>query len=84
MFKILLQKMIDNIMRFIYFYKAGSFQRQYREGQRSGLPTPILRVANVFTIDGEGIRYGRMYRTAGYHAHTLIWYVHHFKKITRD
>ncbi|EZA60301.1 Dual oxidase maturation factor, partial [Ooceraea biroi] len=45
----------------------------FREGQRRGLPIPILWIAEYFVIDGEGIRYGRFYRTAGWYCHILLW-----------
>lgn len=52
---------------------AGRIQREFREGQRIGLPLPILWIVDYFIIDGEGFRYGRFYRTAGWYAHIAIW-----------
>lgn len=52
---------------------AGLFNREFRAGQRKGLPYPILWVAEYFTIDGEGIRWGRHYLQAGYYAHIMVW-----------
>ncbi|XP_070167075.1 dual oxidase maturation factor 1-like isoform X2 [Polyergus mexicanus] len=52
---------------------AGLLQRTFREGQRRGLPIPILWIAEYFVIDGEGIRFGRFYRTAGWYCHILLW-----------
>ncbi|KAL6444750.1 hypothetical protein ACFW04_002070 [Cataglyphis niger] len=52
---------------------AGLLQRTFREGQRRGLPIPILWIAEYFIIDGEGIRFGRFYRTAGWYCHILLW-----------
>lgn len=52
---------------------AGRFQRQYREAQFRGLPLPILWVAEYFTFDGEGIRWGRHYRQAGWYSHIVLW-----------
>lgn len=52
---------------------AGLFNREYREAQLKGLPYPILWVAEYFTIDGEGIRFGRYYRQAGFYSHLMIW-----------
>ncbi|KAL6256110.1 hypothetical protein P5V15_012234 [Pogonomyrmex californicus] len=52
---------------------AGLLQRTFREGQRKGLPIPILWIAEYFVIDGEGIRFGRFYRTAGWYCHILLW-----------
>ncbi|KAG7211270.1 hypothetical protein KM043_010577 [Ampulex compressa] len=52
---------------------AGLLQRSLREAQRRGLPIPILWIAEYFTIDGEGIRFGRFYRTAGWYCHILLW-----------
>lgn len=34
----------------------------YRRAQNQGTPYPILWVAEYFTLDGEGIRFGRHYR----------------------
>ncbi|KAH0955029.1 hypothetical protein HN011_004642 [Eciton burchellii] len=52
---------------------AGLLQRTFREGQKKGLPIPILWIAEYFIIDGEGIRFGRFYRTAGWYCHILLW-----------
>ncbi|XP_029177797.1 dual oxidase maturation factor 1-like [Nylanderia fulva] len=52
---------------------AGLLQRSFREGQRKGLPIPILWIVEYFVIDGEGIRFGRFYRTAGWYCHILLW-----------
>ncbi|XP_015602556.1 dual oxidase maturation factor 1 [Cephus cinctus] len=52
---------------------AGLVQRTFRESQRKGLPLPILWIAEYFTLDGEGIRFGRFYRTAGWYTHILLW-----------
>lgn len=47
--------------------------REYRDAQLKGSPFPILWIAEYFTIDGEGIRWGRFYRQAGYFTHCLLW-----------
>ncbi|KAK7493337.1 hypothetical protein BaRGS_00015463, partial [Batillaria attramentaria] len=52
---------------------AGRFQQEYRAAQFRGLPLPILWVAEYFTFDGEGIRWGRHYRQAGWYSHILLW-----------
>ncbi|CAL1536658.1 unnamed protein product [Lymnaea stagnalis] len=52
---------------------AGQFNREYRAAQLRGLPLPILWVAEYFTIDGEGIRWGRHYRQAGWYSHIILW-----------
>ncbi|XP_046400601.1 dual oxidase maturation factor 1-like [Ischnura elegans] len=52
---------------------AGRFQQEFRAAQRRGLPLPILWLAEYFTIDGEGFRIGRFYRTAGWYAHVALW-----------
>ncbi|XP_041362682.1 dual oxidase maturation factor 1-like isoform X2 [Gigantopelta aegis] len=52
---------------------AGRFSQQYRAAQFRGLPLPILWVAEYFTFDGEGIRWGRFYRQAGWYTHILLW-----------
>jgi len=54
---------------------AGLLQKTFRKGQRRGLPFPILWIAEYFVIDGEGIRFGRFYRTAGWYCHILLWLV---------
>jgi hypothetical protein len=56
-------------------FAAGLLQRTFREGQKKGLPIPILWIAEYFIIDGEGIRFGRFYRTAGWYCHILLWSV---------
>jgi len=52
---------------------AGRFNREFRAAQFRGLPLPILWAAEYFTFDGEGIRWGRHYRTAGWYAHIVLW-----------
>uniref|UniRef100_A0A1Y1LRP2 Dual oxidase maturation factor 1 n=1 Tax=Photinus pyralis TaxID=7054 RepID=A0A1Y1LRP2_PHOPY len=52
---------------------AGLLQRQFRAAQYRGVPLPILWIIDYFVIDGEGYRFGRFYRTAGWYTHILIW-----------
>ncbi|KAK3868886.1 hypothetical protein Pcinc_025744, partial [Petrolisthes cinctipes] len=52
---------------------AGNIQREFRAAQFRGTPLPILWIAEYFTFDGEGIRFGRHYRTAGWYAHMCVW-----------
>ncbi|CAD5124033.1 DgyrCDS12337 [Dimorphilus gyrociliatus] len=52
---------------------AGLVNREFRDAQIKGTPYPILWVAEYFTLDGEGIRWGRYYRQSGYYTHILIW-----------
>lgn len=52
---------------------AGVFQQEFRKAQYHGTPTPILWVAEYFLIDGEGFRFGRFYRTAGWFTHIALW-----------
>ncbi|XP_052769782.1 dual oxidase maturation factor 1-like isoform X2 [Mya arenaria] len=53
---------------------AGPFNQEYRAAQFRGLPLPILWIAEYFTFDGEGIRWGRHYRQAGWFAHISLWF----------
>lgn len=48
-------------------------QQEFRAAQYRGLPLPILWIVDYFVIDGEGQRYGRFYRTAGWYTHILMW-----------
>ncbi|XP_031827942.2 dual oxidase maturation factor 1-like isoform X1 [Nomia melanderi] len=59
--------------RFGFGPDAGLLQRNFRSAQRRGAPISILWVAEYFVIDGEGIRFGRFYRTAGWYCHILLW-----------
>lgn len=52
---------------------AGRYNQEFRELQRKGSPYPILWVAEYFTLDGEGVRWGRHYLLAGYYAHIMLW-----------
>eukprot|EP00732_Lithocolla_globosa_P005182 Lithocolla_globosa_v1_NODE_5197_length_1284_cov_98.274207.p1 type:complete len:383 gc:universal NODE_5197_length_1284_cov_98.274207:100-1248(+) len=52
---------------------SNRFNREFRAAQYQGMPTPILGVAEFFTLDGESIRWGRYYRQSGYFAHMFIW-----------
>lgn len=53
--------------------QAGHFNQEFREAQVRGTPLPILWIAEYFTFDGEGIRFGRNYRIAGWYTHILLW-----------
>jgi len=59
--------------RFGFGPYAGVLQQSFRQAQNRGLPLPILWVVDYFTMDGEGLRYGRHYRTAGWYAHIAMW-----------
>lgn len=52
---------------------AGHIQQQFRAAQIRGLPLPILWIVDYFVIDGEGFRFGRFYRTAGWYTHIVMW-----------
>ncbi|BFZ17895.1 hypothetical protein BsWGS_20934 [Bradybaena similaris] len=52
---------------------AGQFNQQFRAAQLRGVPLPILTVAEYFTLDGEGLRWGRYYRQAGWYSHIALW-----------
>jgi len=52
---------------------AGRISREFRAAQYRGLPLPILWVAEYFTLDGELIRWGRSYRTAGWFTNEVLW-----------
>jgi len=53
--------------------QSATINQEFRAAQRKGLPYPILWVAEYFTFDGEGIRWGRNYRTAGWYTHIMLW-----------
>lgn len=53
---------------------AGQIQQDFRAAQHRGVPYPILWVAEYFTYDGEGFRFGRHYRLSGWYAHMCIWF----------
>ena len=52
---------------------ASAVNQEFRDAQFRGTPYPILWIAEYFTIDGEGIRWGRFYRQAGFYAHIMMW-----------
>jgi len=54
-------------------FVAGRIQQEFREAQFRGLPLPILWVAEYFTLDGELIRWGRSFRTAGWFTYIVLW-----------
>ena len=56
-----------------FHFPAGLINREFRESQLRGTPLPILWIAEYFTIDGEGIRWGRHYLQAGWYAHIMMW-----------
>ncbi|XP_072039205.1 dual oxidase maturation factor 1-like [Amphiura filiformis] len=53
---------------------AGRIQREFRAAQWKGLPYPILWIAEYFTLDGEGIRWGRYYRWGGFYTLIVLWF----------
>ncbi|XP_064475303.1 dual oxidase maturation factor 1-like isoform X2 [Ornithodoros turicata] len=57
----------------LFFSLAGHYNQDFRAAQVRGAPFPILWIAEYFTFDGEGIRFGRHYRTAGWYTHILLW-----------
>jgi len=59
--------------RFGYGPYAGRIAREFRSAQYRGLPLPILWVAEYFVLDGELIRWGRSFRTAGWFANEVLW-----------
>lgn len=48
--------------------------QELRAAQFKGLPLPILWIAEYFVVDGELIRWGRSFRTAGWFAWQVLWY----------
>ncbi|XP_063987740.1 dual oxidase maturation factor 1-like [Diachasmimorpha longicaudata] len=59
--------------RFGFGPNSGHLQRTFREAQRRGTPIPIIWIVDYLIIDGENIRFGRFYRTAGWYCHILLW-----------
>jgi dual oxidase maturation factor 1 len=59
--------------RFGFGKYAGQFSKDFRAASERGVPLPILQIAEYFTFDGEGIRFGRYYRLAGWYSHLLMW-----------
>ncbi|RWS13818.1 Dual oxidase maturation factor 1-like protein [Dinothrombium tinctorium] len=59
--------------RFGFGAEAGRIQREYKAAKDRGVPLPIMSIAEYFTIDGDGIRFGRFYRLAGWYTHILMW-----------
>nr|XP_002123520.2 dual oxidase maturation factor 1-like isoform X2 [Ciona intestinalis]XP_018670860.1 dual oxidase maturation factor 1-like isoform X1 [Ciona intestinalis] len=52
---------------------SGRINQEFRDAQYRGVPLPIQWVAEYFTLDGELIRWGRSYRTAGWFANEVLW-----------
>mmetsp|Transcript_12924 Transcript_12924/g.31953 ORF Transcript_12924/g.31953 Transcript_12924/m.31953 type:complete len:352 (-) Transcript_12924:43-1098(-) len=57
--------------RFGFGMFSNRLNQGFRRGQYRGLPLPILYVAEWLTFDGDGIRWGRYYRLAGYYSFIL-------------
>lgn len=45
----------------------------YKHALKTGLPFPILTVAEYFSLGQEGFAWGGQYRAAGYCASILLW-----------
>lgn len=52
---------------------SGEMGASYRAGLERGLPFPILRVAEYFTLGQEGFTWGGNYRHAGYYTAVFLW-----------
>lgn len=52
---------------------AGEIAQELRAAQFKGLPLPILWIAEYFAVDGELIRWGRSFRTAGWFTWQVLW-----------
>lgn len=59
--------------RFGFGRFSGRVNQDFREAEERGTPYPILWIAEYFTLDGEQIRWGRKFRTAGWYAHIFLW-----------
>ena len=66
-----LKAIFPNLQKSIF--PAGRVQRDFRYHQQRGTPLPILWIAEYFTFDGEGFRFGRFYRLAGWYSHMCLW-----------
>lgn len=49
----------------------------YREALVRGVPFPILKVAEYFSLGEEGFTWGGQYRAAGYYGSIFLWSVRH-------
>lgn len=45
----------------------------YKHALKTGLPYPILTVAEYFSLGQEGFAWGGQYRAAGYYASIFLW-----------
>lgn len=45
----------------------------YREALVRGVPFPILKVAEYFSLGEEGFTWGGQYRAAGYYGSICLW-----------
>mmetsp|Transcript_4227 Transcript_4227/g.8227 ORF Transcript_4227/g.8227 Transcript_4227/m.8227 type:complete len:343 (-) Transcript_4227:168-1196(-) len=52
---------------------ANLLNQAFHRSQFRGAPLAIQAVAEYFTFDGDGIRWGRYYRLAGYYTFILLW-----------
>ena len=59
--------------RFGFGRYAGRFSQKFQADEFRGTPYPILWVAEYFTFDGEGLRWGRKFRQAGWYTHIFMW-----------
>lgn len=56
-----------------YLGNGGQIFQEFKKNLERGVPWPILWVAEWFLMDGEYIRWGRYYRTAGYYTFQISW-----------
>lgn len=56
-----------------YLGNGGQIFQEFKKNMERGVPWPILWVAEWFLMDGEYIRWGRYYRTAGYYTFQISW-----------
>mmetsp|Transcript_3884 Transcript_3884/g.13770 ORF Transcript_3884/g.13770 Transcript_3884/m.13770 type:complete len:540 (-) Transcript_3884:132-1751(-) len=54
--------------------KIGRLRAEYRAAQLRGVPLPIQWIVELFIFDGDGIRFGRYFRVAGYYTTIFLWF----------
>jgi dual oxidase maturation factor 1 len=51
-----------------------SMATELQAAYRQGLPYPMLKVLEYFSLNQGSFEWGKKYRNAGYYADAMLWY----------
>lgn len=54
-------------------FSVNSMEKGLEHALYKGMPYPILKVIEYFSVDRAGFVWGRQYRLAGYYTYVILW-----------